>query len=206
MNWVILLRHIFRSLVIKIFFFIFSFFKRSHFHTERENTSVAKSLWNDSYCTLAFLNNLLDNCETKSNTFMIHFSSSVQFTKAIKQFGYVFRINSCSCVFYLDFQKMISRIIVSFDINGSSLRKLRCIFDDIEQYLCQPSLISYQFWQSRILPLFIFKICQSLNSLKCEFNFLSLYYRSKSFTNIFKNFIWIERRLNYLKYAVMHKL
>ena len=114
---VIFLIEFLRSLVTLIIAFVFSFDKRPHFHAEIENATMTNPLRNYSNRTLTFLNNLLDDCETKSNAFMIHFSSSMQFSKAIKQFWYVFRRNACPCVFDLNLQKMRLGIILSFYID-----------------------------------------------------------------------------------------
>ena len=106
--------------------------KRSHFHAERENTSMAKPLGTNSNCPPTFLNNLLDDCESKSDALMIHFSSSMQFTEATKQLWDVFSLNSCSSVFHMNDQKPRLGIVVSFNINGASSRKLSCILNDVE--------------------------------------------------------------------------
>ena len=120
-----------RSLVTLVIAFIVSVNIRPHFHAEIENASMTNPLRNYSNRTLTFLNNLLDDCETQSNSFMIHFSSSVQFTEAIKQFWYVFRRDTCPCVFDLNLQKMRLGIIISFYINRTSSYKLCRIFNDI---------------------------------------------------------------------------
>ena len=48
------------------------------------------------------LNDLLDDCQPKSDAFMVHLCSTVQFTKATEKFWEIFLSNSNACVFYMN--------------------------------------------------------------------------------------------------------
>ena len=128
------LNHLIWSKVITVFFFFFySFYIRSQLHAKIENTSFTKPFWTDANRSSTWLNNLFDDCQTQSYALMIHFCCSMQFTKATKEFGDVFRGYSRASVF--DMNNKITRlgVVVGFNINGSMLCKLSCILDDIKQ-------------------------------------------------------------------------
>ena len=118
-----------------------------HLHIKDKYGAMSNTIWYSRDSSSALLDNLLHDCQAKSDSIMVYVSRSMKLSKSWEKLRQVFSVYSSARVSNLTGQKFLNTVIVDSDVNTALESKLQRVLDEIDQYLLESSLVAHQKWQ-----------------------------------------------------------
>ena len=115
-----------------------------HLHAEGEFATAVSSSWLDSDSTTTALYYMLYYVEAETDTTAVLLRGSMHFAELQEQFRQIFLFYTFACVFHAYLQAGGRCVVDDTYYDASLRRKPDCIFDQVDKYLKQASLVAHK--------------------------------------------------------------